>query len=188
MSKYAEELKCNNRSFRLTNKVFNYINNFDGNGLNQKLENLVIFCMEKEDKKRSEIDELQKEVEKLNADRSNILEDIRSLEKSKKFVASIMDNLEQLNTNFKGNVAISGLRSIELEITKEGFLPNKELVLHMDKLNRITKTHHSVRDIAMIFNNKSYEQYPDAQELVDMVGKQFKYQELQKVETLEHSP
>lgn len=188
MSKYADEIKCNNKSFRFTNKVFNYINNFDGNGLNQKLENLVLFCMEKEVEKKKEIDELQKEVEKLVATRSIILDDIRNLENSKKFVASIMDNLEQLDTNIKGDVAIIGFRSIEQEITKEGFIPNKKLVLNMDKLNRITKTHHSVRDISMIFNNKSYEQYPDAQALVDMVGEQFKNQELQKVEIFEYSP
>lgn len=43
------------KSVRLTEEVYNYVDNFEGDGFNQKLENLVLFCMKKEDTLRDRI-------------------------------------------------------------------------------------------------------------------------------------
>lgn len=37
--------KCNLKSVRLSNEVMDYVVNFQGEGFNQKFENLVLFCM-----------------------------------------------------------------------------------------------------------------------------------------------
>lgn len=47
------------KSVRLTEEVFNYIDNFDGDGFNQKLENLVLFCMKDEDLIKTRIGRLE---------------------------------------------------------------------------------------------------------------------------------
>lgn len=37
--------KTNLKSVRISDEVLTYIENFEGNGFNQKFENLVLFCM-----------------------------------------------------------------------------------------------------------------------------------------------
>ena len=57
-----KEKKSIMKSVRLTEKVSDYIENFEGDGFNQKLENLVLFCMDTEDKKKAEIFALTEEL------------------------------------------------------------------------------------------------------------------------------
>ena len=40
--------KNNLKSVRLSDQVMDYVINFEGDGFNQKFENLVLFCMEQE--------------------------------------------------------------------------------------------------------------------------------------------
>lgn len=47
--------KCNNKSIRLTDRVYNYIINYRGDGFNQKFENIIIDAMESEKKRNKEI-------------------------------------------------------------------------------------------------------------------------------------
>ena len=53
-------MKNISKSVRLSDKVYNYILSFEGDGFNQKFENLVIFAMEQEDKKRKQLADLDK--------------------------------------------------------------------------------------------------------------------------------
>ena len=50
--------KTNLKSVRISDEVLTYIENFEGNGFNQKFENLVLFCMREEKRKRIEIQNL----------------------------------------------------------------------------------------------------------------------------------
>lgn len=43
--------KNNLKSIRLSDQVMDYVINFEGDGFNQKFENLVLFCMEQEESK-----------------------------------------------------------------------------------------------------------------------------------------
>lgn len=43
--------KTNMKSVRLSDQVMDYVINFEGEGFNQKFENLVLFCMEQEESK-----------------------------------------------------------------------------------------------------------------------------------------
>lgn len=51
--------KTNMKSVRLSDEVLEYVENFEGNGFNQKFENLVLFCMKEEDQKRKRIKDLE---------------------------------------------------------------------------------------------------------------------------------
>lgn len=50
--------KTNLKSIRISDEVLTYIENFEGNGFNQKFENLVFFCMREEKRKRAELQDL----------------------------------------------------------------------------------------------------------------------------------
>lgn len=47
--------KNNLKSIRLSDQVMDYVINFEGDGFNQKFENLVLFCMEQEESKKQRI-------------------------------------------------------------------------------------------------------------------------------------
>lgn len=67
-------MKNISKSVRLSNEIYNYVEAFEGEGFNQKFENLVLFVMEEEEQKRKRLTELDKlistrseELNKLNA-------------------------------------------------------------------------------------------------------------------------
>ena len=64
-----------NKSVRLSNEVYEYVNEFQGNGFNEKFENIVVFCMKTEVERKKRLDEIEKliksrseELDKINAD------------------------------------------------------------------------------------------------------------------------
>ena len=63
--------KNNLKSVRLSDQVMDYVINFEGDGFNQKFENLVLFCMEQEETKKQKIafldQQIVKQYKKLNA-------------------------------------------------------------------------------------------------------------------------
>ena len=56
--------KVNLKSVRLSDKVMDYVINFEGEGFNQKFENLVLFCMEQEESKKQRITLLDQQIAK----------------------------------------------------------------------------------------------------------------------------
>ena len=54
--------KNNLKSVRLSDEVLEYVQNFEGDGFNQKFENLVLFCMKEEKSKRLLIQSLDKKI------------------------------------------------------------------------------------------------------------------------------
>ena len=56
--------KNNLKSVRLSDQVMDYVINFEGDGFNQKFENLVLFCMEQEETKKQKIDFLDQQIVK----------------------------------------------------------------------------------------------------------------------------
>lgn len=55
-------MKGNLKSIRLSDEVYNYINNYKGDGFNQKFENIVLFAMRTEADRKKEIAQLDKEI------------------------------------------------------------------------------------------------------------------------------
>lgn len=56
--------KTNLKFVRISDEVLTYIENFEGNGFNQKFENLVLFCMEQEEFKKQRITFLDQQIAK----------------------------------------------------------------------------------------------------------------------------
>lgn len=54
--------KNNLKSIRLSDQVMDYVINFEGDGFNQKFENLVLFCMEQEESKKQRITLLDQQI------------------------------------------------------------------------------------------------------------------------------
>ena len=52
-------MKNVSKSIRISEKVYNYILSFDGDGFNQKFENIILFAMENENDLLKRISELE---------------------------------------------------------------------------------------------------------------------------------
>lgn len=95
--------KSNLKSVRLSDQVMDYVINFEGDGFNQKFENLVLFCMEQEETKKQKIafldQQIVKQYKKLDALRQLTSEigDVRRalthLERQSNDLSALMDKL-----------------------------------------------------------------------------------------------
>lgn len=95
--------KNNLKSIRLSDQVMDYVINFEGDGFNQKFENLVLFCMEQEETKKQKIafldQQIVKQYKKLDAFRQLTSEigDVRRalthLERQANDLSELMDEL-----------------------------------------------------------------------------------------------
>lgn len=95
--------KNNLKSVRLSDQVMDYVINFEGDGFNQKFENLVLFCMEQEETKKQKIafldQQIVKQYKKLDALRQLTSEigDVRRalthLERQANNLSELMDEL-----------------------------------------------------------------------------------------------
>lgn len=95
--------KSNLKSVRISDEVMEYIFSCPGEGFNQKFENIVLFCMSEEERKRKICDSLDAEIE----DKYKHLNSVRQLSSQAKRASSL---LEQLNTQLSQLVdAIDGL-------------------------------------------------------------------------------
>lgn len=95
--------KNNFKSVRLSDQVMDYVINFEGDGFNQKFENLVLFCMEQEETRKQKIafldQQIVKQYKKLDALRQLTSEigDVRRalthLERQANDLSELMDKL-----------------------------------------------------------------------------------------------
>lgn len=95
--------KNNFKSVRLSDQVMDYVINFEGDGFNQKFENLVLFCMEQEETRKQKIafldQQIVKQYKKLDALRQLTSEigDVRRalthLERQANNLSELMDKL-----------------------------------------------------------------------------------------------
>lgn len=95
--------KNNLKSVRLSDQVMDYVINFEGDGFNQKFENLVLFCMEQEETRKQKIafldQQIVKQYKKLDALRQPTSEigDVRRalthLERQANDLSELMDKL-----------------------------------------------------------------------------------------------
>ncbi len=95
--------KVNLKSVRLSDQVMDYVINFEGEGFNQKFENLVLFCMAQEESKKQRIllldQQIAKQYKKLYAlqQLSSEIGDVRRalthLERQANDLSDLMDKL-----------------------------------------------------------------------------------------------
>ncbi|MCM1159884.1 MAG: hypothetical protein NC412_01560 [Roseburia sp.] len=91
MERYTKELKNIQKSIRMSEKVYFYVNNQEGEGFNNKLENLI--CRQKPFLEK-EIKELQKEKETLEQEVYQLREVIMEMEK-------VLDGFSQVKKFFE---------------------------------------------------------------------------------------
>lgn len=95
--------KVNLKSVRLSDKVMDYVINFEGEGFNQKFENLVLFCMEQEESKKQRITLLDQQIAKqykklyalqqLSSEIGDVRRALTHLERQTNDLSDLMDKL-----------------------------------------------------------------------------------------------
>lgn len=95
--------KNNLKSVRLSDQVMDYVINFEGDGFNQKFENLVLFCMEQEETKKQKIAFLDQQIVKqykkldilrqLTSEIGDVRRALTHLERQANDLSELMDKL-----------------------------------------------------------------------------------------------
>ena len=95
--------KNNLKSVRLSDQVMDYVINFEGDGFNQKFENLVLFCMEQEETKKQRITLLDQQIAKqykklyalqqLSSEIGDVRRALTHLERQANDLSDLMDKL-----------------------------------------------------------------------------------------------
>lgn len=95
--------KVNLKSVRLSDHVMDYVINFEGEGFNQKFENLVLFCMEQEESKKQRITLLDQQIAKqykkldvlqqISSEIGGVRRALTDLELKANYLSGLMDKL-----------------------------------------------------------------------------------------------
>lgn len=95
--------KVNLKFVRLSDQVMDYVINFEGEGFNQKFENLVLFCMEQEESKKQRITLLDQQIAKqykklyalqqLSSEIGDVRRALTHLERQANDLSDLMDKL-----------------------------------------------------------------------------------------------
>ena len=95
--------KNNLKSVRLSDQVMDYVINFEGDGFNQKFENLVLFCMEQEETRKQKIAFLDQQIVKqykkldtlrqLTSEIGDVRRALTHLERQANDLSKLMDEL-----------------------------------------------------------------------------------------------
>lgn len=95
--------KVNLKSVRLSDQVMDYVINFEGEGFNQKFENLVLFCMEQEESKKQRITLLDQQIAKqykkldvlqqISSEIGGVRRALTDLELKANYLSNLMDKL-----------------------------------------------------------------------------------------------
>lgn len=97
MGSYTGDLKCNLKSVRMTDKVYNYVMAAEGEGFNQKFEKLVVCFMETEEEKRAELEIIDKQIQKRR-------QELARLERGKQLMDNVLNSLQELQNTFTGEL------------------------------------------------------------------------------------
>lgn len=96
--------KNNQKCIRMSDEVLQYIEGFEGNGFNEKFENLVSFCMKEEDRKRAVLESLERRID-IYQDLSDISFQMRSLYQKfyhfRELFDSATERFDQINQRLK---------------------------------------------------------------------------------------
>lgn len=95
--------KINLKSVRLSDQVMDYVINFEGEGFNQKFENLVLFCMEQEESKKQRITLLDQQIarqykklyalQQISSEIGDVRRALTHLERQANNLSDLMDKL-----------------------------------------------------------------------------------------------
>ena len=83
-----------NKSVRLSNEVYEYVNEFQGNGFNEKFENIVIFSMKTEIERKKRLDEIEKLIKSRSEELSKINADLDTARRATNVYRNVMNSLK----------------------------------------------------------------------------------------------
>lgn len=85
-----------NKSVRLSNEVYEYVNEFQGNGFNEKFENIVVFCMKTEVERKKRLDDIEKMIKSRSEQLENINRDLDTARRATNIYKRTMDTLKYI--------------------------------------------------------------------------------------------
>ena len=85
-----------NKSVRLSNEVYEYVNEFQGNGFNEKFENIVVFCMKTEIERKKRLDELEKMIKSRSEQLENINRDLDNARRASNVYRNVLNSLKYI--------------------------------------------------------------------------------------------
>lgn len=92
--------KSNSKSIRISDKCFNYILNYRGNGFNEKFENIILDAMESEQSRNEHLAELDVFIEKKQDEYFRLCDKLKSLEPMVQACLHINSRIKDLNEKF----------------------------------------------------------------------------------------
>ncbi len=100
---YVKEKKSNAKSVRMSDNVLGYVEGFEGNGFNEKFENMVLYFMENDKKLKERISSSEKRLKFLEYDisqKSGLLKDLSLFENRvgliKTYLTDLFKDLEDV--------------------------------------------------------------------------------------------
>lgn len=92
--------KNNLKSIRLSDHVMNYIQNYRGNGFNEKFENIILDAMESEDKRIEQLELYDKQIEFVKKRYYKMCDQLRQLEPMVQACVHVNSRIKELNKSF----------------------------------------------------------------------------------------
>lgn len=89
-------MKNISKSIRLSQKVFDYIDSYEGDGFNQKFENIILFAMEQEEVKCKRLEELDNLIDVRSKELSVINNNLYKARSESRIFLSILRELERV--------------------------------------------------------------------------------------------
>lgn len=83
-----------NKSVRLSNEVYEYVNEFQGNGFNEKFENIVVFCMKTEVERKKRLDEIEKLIKSRSEELGKINADLEHARRATNVYRNVLNSLK----------------------------------------------------------------------------------------------
>ena len=90
--------KINMKSVRMTDKVLDYVEQMDGDGFNQKFENMVLYSMEREKDLTERLEYLQDQIKQCQ----DILERIKKFKRLANHIYLNLDAVDEELTKYCG--------------------------------------------------------------------------------------
>lgn len=93
----SQNMKTNQKSIRMTDEVYSYVDKFKGNGFNEKFENLVLFCLKEEKEVKKRIDyqlDLEKQNQKKIDKQRKVLQDLERISRTVDSLLVVCNNSE----------------------------------------------------------------------------------------------
>lgn len=89
------------KSIRMTEKIYDYINRYPGNGFNEKFENIIFYAMESEQERVQELKRLDKQISNKRDQIYKLESTLRSLTPLVQAALGVNSSVNEFREKFK---------------------------------------------------------------------------------------